>query len=131
MENNKMDREMKDKITQSLRSLVTEMFCKVHSNELEIPEAVERMMILVESDFSELKEEKRFTNHKVDPLFQKGKLPIEELSHCSIQEIKPMENGGYKYFIFNSYNSYASGWLTEDELIERIEIARKKNSKNL
>lgn len=121
-----MDKEMKDKIVQSLRSLVTEMFCKVHSDEMEIPEAVERIMVLIESDFSELKEEKKFKNHKVEPLFQEGRMPVDEFKHCFIQEIKPTPNGSYKYFIYNSYNTYGSGWLTEDELIDKIKKAQKK-----
>ena len=115
---------MKKKTTYTLRTLITELFCKVHNNEMDIPEAVEQLMALIEGDVT-LPEEDT-PNSKIDPLFKKGNVPL--MDGCSIQETKTTKNGGYKYFILNSKSVYGCGWVSEDELIKRIVKLQKKDN---
>lgn len=125
-----MRKEIRDDVDKSLKSLITEIIIKAHSNEIKIPEAVEKIIKLMKTDVVE-KERKTELSKTVDPLFEKGPLPLNELSYCEIQKIKQTENGNYKYFIHNKYNSYGSGWITEDDLIKKLVNAKENNSKNL
>jgi len=60
-----------------------------------------------------------------DPIFQLGKIP--SLPHCIIQS-RQWDGRDWKYFLYNSYNSYASGWGTEDFIIEQISKEKKDAS---
>ena len=53
----------------------------------------------------------------VDPMFQSGRVP--SLPHCEIQE-REEDRGGWRYYIYNHYNVYASGWASEDFIISEI-----------
>lgn len=52
-----------------------------------------------------------------DPLFKIGKVP--KIPHCLIQDMH-YDGREWNYYIYNQYNSYASGWATEDKLIQQI-----------
>lgn len=57
------------------------------------------------------------------PIFEKGNVPV--LYACEIQDRK-YDNGQWKYFICNRYSAYGSGWIYEDDLIERISKEQKR-----
>lgn len=113
---------MKQKTTYTLRSLITELFCKVHNNDMDIPEAVDALMRLIEGDVTLPTEET--PTSKIEPLFEKGIVPI--LTHCEIQEIRPTGSGGWRYFIYDKKHTYSTGWLTEDDLIKKIAKHKSK-----
>ena len=112
---------MKEKATYTLRSLITELFCKVHSNEMDIPEAVESLMKMIEGGVTLPTEE--IPKSKIEPLFEIGTVPV--MGYCEIQEIRPRRTGGWRYFVYNKKHTYSTGWMTEDELIRRIEQEKK------
>lgn len=115
---------MKDKTTYTLRSMITELICRVHSNEIDIPEAVNALLSLIE-DGEMLPDNEVIVHGKVEPLFQTGVVPI--MGHCEIQEIRPTSTGGWKYFVYNKKHTYSTGWITEDELIKKISLEKEKN----
>lgn len=114
---------MKQRITYSLKSLVTELFCKVHNDEMSIPDAVDALMGLIEGDVK-LPTEEEIVHSKVDPLFMVGVVPVME--YCEIQEIRPKRSGGWKYFVYNKKHTYSTGWVSEDELIKKISLEKEK-----
>ena len=120
-----MKKEMRSDVDKTTRSLITELIIKTHNNEIKIPEAVDKILNLMKTDTVE-KENKTPIVKNVDPLFEKGTLPVDELNHWVIQEIQQMSNGNYRYFIYDKYNTYGSGWLTEDELIDKITKTKQK-----
>lgn len=113
------------KTNKSVKSLINELFRKVYSNEMKIPDAVDSVMFLIEND--SMNNEKNESNTDIDPLFSKGSLPVDELKHIVIQNIKKLENNNYMYFIHNLYNPYASEWINEDKLIEKINKSKNYN----
>lgn len=56
------------------------------------------------------------------PIFELGKVP--KLPHCIIQD-RHYDGKKWNYYIYNQYNSYASGWGDEDFIIN--EIKKLKN----
>jgi len=120
---------MTDKTNKPVKSLVNELFRKVYSNEMKIPDAVDSVIFLIEN--SSMNSEKNESNSDIDPLFSKGSLPVDELKHIVIQNIKEVENGNYMYFIHNLYNPYTSGWISEDNLIEKINKSKNYDYGNI
>ena len=124
-----MRNEKWNEVGKSVKSQITEIIIKAHSDKITIPEAVENIMEHMKIDL--VQEENNDTKSIiVDPLFEKGPLPVDELKHCVIQEIQQTRSGNYRYFIHDKYNSYGSGWLSEDDLIKKITNIKKENSKN-
>lgn len=113
---------MKEKTTYTLRSMITELFCRVHSNEIDIPEAVDALMLLIEGGVR-MPNDEVIVHSKIEPLFQIGVVPV--MTYCEIQEIRPSSNGGWRYFIYNKKHTYSTGWITEDELIKKISLEKK------
>lgn len=57
-----------------------------------------------------------------DPLFRVGVVPF--IPWCEIQDALPVADG-WHYFIRNSYNPWASGWMTEDDVVAEVTKAKK------
>ncbi len=58
-----------------------------------------------------------------DPIFNLGRVPY--IPHCEIQQ-REFRDREWHYFIQNNYSPIASGWITEDRLMEQISDNKRK-----
>jgi hypothetical protein len=58
------------------------------------------------------------------PIFEIGKVP--KLPHCVIKD-RHYDGVKWNYYIYNQYNSYASGWGDEDFIIQQIASNTQKH----
>lgn len=61
--------------------------------------------------------------YKPTPLFRLGQVP--NVPHCYIQCARYDAGKGWLYFVENRYNSYASGWISEDDLIQESKLNQR------